>query len=372
MNDTLGIGILGAGWITRAHGLAIRTLSQVAPVGRPVAITMLAARGSGRGEEMAAQLEVERFTTDWREVVDDPSVDVVANLTGVNGHREATEAALALGKPVLCEKPLGVDRVEARSMADAADAAGVQAVTGFNYRYLPAMLLAHDIAASGALGTIVHFRGAYLQDYAAVPAPLRPHNGSRAVTDYAHIVDFLHYLGGEAMAVVASAAKLTASGPDVEDAYVAAVELQGGGLASLEASRVARGWKGRQRIELDGTEGSLWWDMEDMNHLHVFLAADEAAGIGGFRDVLVTQPDHPFVGRWWPPGHGLGWESGFVHEWHDFLTAVVTGGPVPDRQATFADGYRAAVVCDAILLAASDGERVRIEDLVPAGQGGGR
>jgi predicted dehydrogenase len=265
-----------------------------------------------------------------------------------------------------------VDRAEARSMADAALTAGVPAVTGFNYRYMPAMRLARDIAASGALGSIVHFRGVYLQDYAAVPAPLLPHNGSRAVTDYAHIADFLHYLGGEAVAVQAAAAKLTASGPDVEDAYVAAIELRGGGLGSLEASRVARGWKGRQRIELDGTDGSLWWDMEDMNRLHVFLASDEPAGIGGFRDVLVTQPEHPYVDRWWPPGHGLGWESSFVHEWHDFLAAVVAGEPVPPHQATFEDGYRAAVLCDAILRSAGDGSRVRIADLRAPPVTGGR
>jgi predicted dehydrogenase len=363
VDDTIGVGIIGAGWITRAHALAIGTIAQVAPVGKPVEIRMLAARGSERGEAMATRLGIERFTTDWRELVGDPSVHVVVNASGVYGHREATEAALALGKPVLCEKPLGVDRHEARSMADAAAAAGVQAATGFNYRYLPAMRLARDIVARGDLGSIVHFRGAYLQDWAAVDTPVLPHNGSRSVNDYAHIVDFLHYLGGEAVAVQAASAKLTAYGPDVEDAYVAAVELAGGGLANLEASRVARGWKGRQRIEVDGTEGSLWWDMEDMNRLHVFFRADEQAGLGGFRDIFVTQPDHPFAANWWPAGHGVGWEAGFIHEWHDFLSAVVAGEPVPAHQATFEDGYRAAVVCDAILQSARDGTRVRVADL---------
>ena len=366
MDDLVGVGILGAGWITRAHVLAIRTLPLVAPVGRPVGVVMLAARDRERAAAMAARLEIDRVTTDWREVVEDPSVQVVANLMGVTAHREATEAALALGKPVLCEKPLGVDRFEARSMTAAATAAGVPAVVGFNYRFVPAMRLAHEIVASGALGSIVHFRAVYLQDYAALPAPLLPHNGSRAVTDYAHIVDFLHYLGGEAEAVQATAAKLTADGPDVEDAYVAAIDLRGGGVGSLEASRVARGWKGRQVVELDGTLGSVWWDMEDLNRLHVFYAADEAAGTGGFRDVLVTQRDHPYLARWWPPGHTLGWEHSFVHEWHDFLGAVVAGEPVPAHQATFADGERAAVLCDAILTSAREGRRVLTSELAAA------
>ena len=195
MSDVLRVGIIGAGWITRAHGLAIRTLPHLDPLGRPVRITMLAARGRERGEAMARHLEVERFTTDWRELVEDPSVDVVANATAVTGHREATEAALALGKPVLCEKPLGVDRFEAGSMLAAARVAGVQAVTGFNYRYVPAMRLAREIVLSGALGTIVQFRATYLQDYAAVASRLQPPNGSRAVSDYGHILDFLRYLG---------------------------------------------------------------------------------------------------------------------------------------------------------------------------------
>ncbi|OGO54559.1 MAG: hypothetical protein A2Z32_00020 [Chloroflexi bacterium RBG_16_69_14] len=372
MSDLLGIGVLGAGWITRAHGLAIRTIPHLAPLGRPVRITMLAARGRERGEAMARGLEIDRFTTDWREVVEDPSVHVVANLTGVLGHREASEAALALGKPVLCEKPLGVDRFEAREMAAAATTAGVQAVCGFNYRYVPAMRLARDIVRSGALGRIVHFRATYLQDYAAVASPLQPHNGSRAVTDYAHIVDFLRYLGCEAEAVQATSAKLTDSGPDVEDAYVAAVDLRGGGIASLEASRVARGWKGRQVVEVNGTTGSLWWDMEDLNRLHVFYAADEEAGTGGFRDVLVTQPDHPSLASWWPPGHTLGWEHAFVHEWHDFLSAIVEDRPVPPHQATFEDGYQAALICDAILASARDGRRVSIDEMTSVSGPGAR
>jgi len=363
MTDALRIGIIGAGWITRAHALAIRTLPHLEPLGRPVRITALAARSRERGELMAERLEIDRFMTDWRELVEDPTVDVVVNATAVGGHREATEAALALGKPVLCEKPLGFDRFEARSMWDAATAAGVQAVTGFNYRYVPAMRLARDIVLSGALGTVVQFRATYLQDYAAVASHLQPPNGSRAVSDYAHILDFIRYLGCEATAVQAMTAKLTSSGPDVEDAYVAAVELTGGGIGSLEASRLARGWKGRQVVEVNGTTGALWWNMEDMNRLHVFYGADEATGVGGFRDILVTQPDHPSLASWWPPGHTVGWEHGFTHEWHDFAGAVIEGRAVPPHQATFEDGYEAAVLADAILSSAAEGRRVTLDEM---------
>ena len=369
MNDRLGVGIIGAGWITRAHGFALRAIPHVAPVGRPIQLTMLAARNRDRGEAMTRRLEIERLTTDWRELVEDTSVDVVAVLLGATAHRDATEAALALGKPVLCEKPLGADRFEAHSMMRAAAHAGVQAATGFNYRYIPAMRLARDIVASGALGDALQFRAVYLQDHAAGDRT-RPPNDSRAVHDYGHIIDFMRYLGCEAEAVQASSAKLTHDGPDVEDAYVAAVDLRGGGLGSLEASRVARGWKGRQVVEFNGTLGSVWWDMENLNRLHVFYAQDEAGPAAGFRDVLVTQPDHPFMDLWWPPGHGIGWEQTFVHEWRDFLSAVIEGRPLSPEQASFEDGYRAAVVGDAIIESAAQGRRVTIDEMAVVGAGG--
>ncbi|HVQ23484.1 MAG TPA: Gfo/Idh/MocA family oxidoreductase [Candidatus Saccharimonadia bacterium] len=364
MTDELRIGILGAGWISRAHVHAIATIGHMASLGRPIRVVALAARDRDRGQALALGLGIERFTTDWRAMVDDPDIDIVANLLGASAHVEGTEAALALGKPVLCEKPLGADRFEAHRLMVAAARAGVAAVCGFNYRYVPAMRLAREIIERGELGAVLRVRGEYLQDHAAGEEPLRPHNGSRAVTDYAHIVDFLRYLGCEAEAVQATTAKLTKFGPDVEDAYVAAVDLRGGGIASLEVSRVAWGWKGRQRIEVNGTRGSLWWDMEDLNRLHVFYSDDEADRTGGFRDILVTQPDHPFLDLWWPPGHTIGWEHTFVHEWRDFLAAVIDGRPVPREQATFEDGYQAAVVCDAILASAREGRRIRIDEML--------
>ena len=365
MADPIRIGLLGAGWITRAHGHALRTLDHMQPLDRPIELRALAARSPERGQAMARDLGIDRFTSDWREVVGDPEVDVVAVLLGETVHREAVEAALALGKPVLCEKPLGRDRFEAAAMLAAAQRAGVQAACGFNYRYMPAMRLAREIVASGRLGRCLQFRALYLQDHAAGAVPSRRPNASRAVTDYCHIIDFLRYLGNEADAVQATAAKLTASdvGVDLEDAYVAAVELRNGGIASLEASRVAWGWKGRQVVEFNGTEGSLWWDMEDLNRLHVFYASDEADRTGGFRDILVSQPDHPFMDMWWPPGHTVGWEHSFVHEWRDFLTAVIDDRSLPPEQASFEDGYQAAVLCDAVITAATEKRRVTIDEM---------
>ena len=151
-----------------------------------------------------------------------------------------------------------------------------------------------------------------------------------------------------------------------DDAYAALFRFADGLVAALEASRIATGWKGRHRFELNGSGGSIWWDMEDPNRLHVFLTDDEQEGLGGFRDVLVTQPEHPYLGQWWPPGHVLGWEHGFVHQWRDFLEAVLEERPVPDRQASFEDGYRAAVLCDSVQQAAREGRRLTIAETAAA------
>ena len=367
MAAPLGIGLIGAGWITRAHGRAIHTINQMKPLSRRLNVAALSARRPEQGEPMARELGADRYTTHWTDVVDDPNVHVVANLLRSTEHVDATVAALAAGKPVLCEKPLGVDRHEAARLLEAATHAGVPAVVGYNYRYIPAMRLARELVERGRLGDAVQFRAVYLQDHAAGRPPSRVPNGSRAVTDYAHIVDFFQYLGCEAESVTATSATLTESGFDVEDAYVAAIRMRNGGLASLEASRVAWGWKGRQVVEFNGTLGSLWWDMEDLNRLHVFYASDERDRTGGFRDVLVSQRDHPFMDWWWEPGHVVGWSESFAHEWRDFLSAVIDDRPISPEQASFEDGYRDAVLCDAIIAAAAEGRRIRIDELISAG-----
>jgi predicted dehydrogenase len=353
---TLGIGVVGTGWITRAHVHALHTLNHIDPLERCVRPVSLAGRNEERAAAAAAELGFERSTTRWEETVDDPEVDVVACLAAVPAHAQVSLAALSAGKPVLCEKPLAGDPAATSQMTEAARASGVTHACGYNYRYIPAVRLMHDVLRSGALGHVRHYRALYLQDYMARDQSGRPsHGGSGSVLDYAHIVDLLHHLVGEPRSVSAHAVSF---GSRREDAYAATLELPGGGLGTLEASRHAMGWKGRQRVEVNGTEGSAWWDMEEPNRLHVFLERDEREGLGGFRSVLVTEPDHPFLRRWWTAGHVLGWEHSFTHQWRDFLEAVLAGRPVPAEQADFEDGHRAAVVCEAILESARVGRRV--------------
>jgi predicted dehydrogenase len=366
-SETIGLGFVGSGWISRAHAHALHTLNHVAPLERRSRLVSISSRTQANAESAGRELGFERWTTRWEEVVEDPEVDVVAVLSAAEAHAEPTLAALRAGKPVLCEKPLGVDPAEALTMLEAAREAGVTNACGFNYRYVPAVGLAHGLVGAGRLGELRHYRALYLQDYQVTGDQPRSSGGAGAVLDYVHLVDMLRWLAGEPLSVRAQTVSFVS---DVDDAFAAMLELPGGAVAWLEASRCALGWKGRHRIELNGSEGSLWWDMEDINRLHVFLTSDEREGIGGFRDVLVTQPDHPYLGEWWPPGHVLGWEHSFVHQWRDFLGAVLEGAPVPERQASFEDGYRAAVLCDAVLTSAREGRSVAIDELASALAGG--
>jgi predicted dehydrogenase len=364
----------------RTHAHALRTVERLAPVGRPIRLVAIAGRNKERVSAAATALGFERATTDWAEVVSDSEVTVVANLGPTGAHSDPCIAALSAGKAVLCEKPLAGDPRAARAMRDAARMSSCPAACGFNYRFVPALRLARDVVASGRIGKVRHFRAAYLQDWAASPTVARTWRftgSTRAngtVGDYAHIVDMCRYLAGEPTSAVARAARFIEQRPDPDDAsrslpvesedwYAAALQLACGASATLEASRCATGWKGRQVVEVYGSEGSLWWNLEDLNRLHVFTVADEKVGLGGFRDVLVTQPDHPFMELWWAPGHILGWEHTFIHQWREFLVSVVEGNELSKAQASFEDGYRASVVCEAISDAAESGAAVDVQEV---------
>ncbi|MFN2489238.1 MAG: Gfo/Idh/MocA family protein [Actinomycetota bacterium] len=374
----LGIGFIGYGWMGRTHAHALRTIARVAPVGRDIRLVAIAGRDKEKASAARTALGFERATTDWSEVVDDPEVNVVVNLAPTDAHAAPCISALGAGKAVLCEKPLAGDRDAARAMRDAAASSSHPAACGFNYRFVPAVRLAREVISSGRIGEIRHFRAAYFQDWAASPSVPRSWRftgttrGNGAVGDFSHIVDLCRYLAGEPTCAVARTQLFIGERPDPGDAsrrlpvqsedwYAAVLQLASGACATLEGSRCASGWKGRQIVEVYGSEGALWWDLEDLNRLHVFVAADERAGLGGFRDVLVTQPDHPFMELWWAPGHILGWEHTFVHQWREFLASLVQGAELSSHQASFEDGFRAAVVCDAISDAAESGSAVAVQ-----------
>jgi predicted dehydrogenase len=360
----LGFALLGYGFMGRAHSLALRALPALED--RPAAaprLVSISGRDRAALERARGRYGWAEAVTEWRDQVADERVDVFDN-AGPNGmHLDPTLAAIRHGKHVLCEKPLGRSAAEAHELWMAADAAGVVHMCGFNLRFLPAVRLARELLESGQLGEPTHFRARFLASSALRADQRRTWRfrrsqaGSGAVADLgSHLVDLARYLAGEIEAV--SAATRTFVGRrdgaevDVDDAYAAVLELEGGAIGTLEASRAAGRRAGECWFEVDCTRGSLSFDVERLNQLEVITRRKET------RRIEVTDPGHPFMELWWPaPGHAIGWGDSFVHELRHLMQAVAGAAPVRPHGADFEDGYRCAEVCDAILRAAETGMR---------------
>jgi len=291
----------------------------------------------------------EKFETDWREVVEDPTIDIT---TPNDSHAEIAIAAANVGKAILCEQPLALDVKQAKAMVDTVKKAGVVHMVCHNYRRIPALAHAKRMIESGDLGTLYHYRARYAQDGIVDPNfPLvwRLQNkiaGSGAHGDIcAHIIDLGRYLIGEFREVCGQMETFIQERPlpsdpsqkgkvTVDDAVHFIGRFQNGALANLEATRFAPGRKNGIQIEINGSKGSLVFDFEDMNRLQFYKESDPPDR-RGFRDILVTDRPHPYVGHWWPTGHIIGYEHTFVHTMADFINAVVDRRPV---QSTFEDG----------------------------------
>jgi predicted dehydrogenase len=371
--QTVGVGLLGTAFMGRAHAHAYRTLLAMAePLGAPVMLQAVAGRDPRRTTEFAERFGVGRPTTDWHAVIEDPDVTVFDNVGPNHLHAEPTLAALSAGKHVVCEKPLALDGAEAWALLAAARRAGVKHMCAFNYRFVPAVRLAREMIEAGELGEIHHFRGSYLQDWIADPsAPVSwrlqaDDAGSGALGDIGtHVIDLARHLVGEIASVSALTRTFVGDRPggrvSVDDAFASIVAFEHGAVGTIEASRFALGRKNALTWEINGSKGSIRFDLERLNELQVHLASTTPGERAqGFRTVLVSEPDHPYWQHWWPQGHMIGWEHSFVHEWHHFLTAIRTGGDVTPHGADFEDGYRASEVCDAVLRSAASGEREEV------------
>ncbi len=361
----LGVGMVGYAFMGAAHSQAWRTAPHVFNLPLRPAMAALCGRDATAVRAAAEQLGWVAAETDWRALIERDDVDLVDVCTPGDSHAEVAIAALDAGKHVLCEKPLANTLAEAEAMAGAADRAaarGVRAMIGFNYRRVPAIVLARQLVADGRIGQVRHVRASYLQDWLLDPAfPLtwrlqRERAGSGALGDLgAHIVDLAQYLTGDLVTGVSGVTTTfvgerpleggPGSGPvTVDDAAVFTARLGPATLATFEATRFATGHKNQLRIELNGERGSLVFDLERLNELQFSDRADDPA-TAGFRTILVTEPGHPYLSAWWPPGHVLGWEHTFTHEVRDLVTAIAAGAnPAP----SFADGLQVQRVLAAV------------------------
>jgi predicted dehydrogenase len=374
----VGVGMLGYAFMGKAHTNAYKKIPYM--MYPPPAIPRLIAI-AGRNEaavaEAARRYGYERYYTDWRQMLEDDRIQLFDNGGPNDQHAAPSIAAAEAGKHIICEKPLGRNAEESKAMLDAVTKAGVKHMVAFNYRFVPAILQARELIQSGRLGRIYHFRAVYLQEW------IMPHYnqgmiwrlskeraGSGALGDLgAHIIDLGRFLVGEITSVGALTRTFIEERPtdgggmgkvDVDDAFVATVAFDNGAIGTVEATRFAAGRKNFNSFEINGEKGSLRFNLERMNELEVFWVGEEPRETQGFHNVLVSESYHPYWENWWPQGHIIGWEHTFVHELTHLLDCIVNNKEVGPIGATFEDGYRNAVVCDAILESAATRRQVDV------------
>ncbi|MBX3065169.1 MAG: Gfo/Idh/MocA family oxidoreductase [Anaerolineae bacterium] len=374
---TVGVGMLGYAFMGKAHTNAFKKLPYM--MYPPVAIPRLVAV-AGRNEdavkEAATRYGYEKYYTDWRDMIADPEVQLFDNGGPNDAHAEPTIAAAKAGKHIFCEKPLGRTAEESKAMLDAVIAANVKHMVAFNYRFVPAIRHIRNLIESGAFGQIYHWRAVYLQEWIADPDfPMvwrldKNIAGSGALGDLgAHIIDLARFLVGEPARLNAMTKTFITDRPDgsggrgkvtVDDAFVATCEFENGAIGTFEATRFAPGRKNFNSFEINAEKASVHFNLERMNELEIYWR-DGRRDTQGFTNVLVSESYHPWWNNWWPQGHMIGWEHTFVHEIDHLLRAIVNDEPIAPYGADFVDGYKCAVICDAILESAQSGRRVDVK-----------
>lgn len=375
----VGVGMMGYAFMGKAHSNAFKKIPyMIYPPPAIPRLVAIAGRDQASVQEAARRYGYDTFYTDWRDMIKDDRVQLFDNGGPNDVHAEPTIAAARAGKHVLCEKPLARTAQEAAAMLDAVTKAGVKHMVAFNYRYVPAIRQAYDLIHSGQLGEIYHFRAVYLQEWIMDPAfPMvwrldKKTAGSGALGDLgAHIIDLARFLIGEPRRVSAMMKTFIKDRPlpdgsgtgqvTVDDAFTSLFEFENGAMGTLEASRFCSGRKNHQVLEINGSKGSLVFNLERLNELDVFWKDEEPRETRGFHNVLISESYHPFWENWWPQGHMIGWEHTFVHEIAHLLDAIVNNKEIAPHGATFNDGYKNAVICDAIAQSSESGRHVEIK-----------
>jgi predicted dehydrogenase len=376
--NVLRVGMVGYAFMGAVHAHAWRNAHRFFDLPITPELTAVAGRNKEAVSAAAERLGFASMETDWRALVERDDIDVVDICTPGDSHAVIAVAALQAGKHVLCEKPLANTVDEAEQMAAVARAEaerGVWAMCGFTYRRTPALALARRLVEAGRIGTVRQVRAQYLQDWLHDPdAPMtwrldKAKSGSGALGDLgAHLVDTTQWLTGQAITGVSAILQTFVTsrplsgersglgghgetGADaprgevtVDDAALFTARFADGAIATFEATRFALGRKNALRVEINGTAGSIAFDFEENNVLQ-FFDGTEPVEEQGFRRILVTEPEHPYVSAWWPPGHGLGYEHGFTHQVVDLVSAIAENRqPAP----SFEDGLMVQRVLGAV------------------------
>lgn len=375
MVGELRFGVIGAGYMGKAYAIALSEVATVYELGIRIGREMIATSSEAGAADHARRFGFARSTGDWRALVADPAVDVVAIATPTPLHKDMALAALAAGKPVICEKPLAATAPEAAVMARAAARSGLRTMVGFNYIQTPATQLAREMIACGELGEVIRFSGTHNEDF--LMDPEAPHSWrldaaqagrAGAMGDVAsHLVNLAQFLCGPIAEVVADTQIIHPTRPgrggprqvENDDQGNMLCRFASGVMGNLHGSRVQAGRKMGLTYELTGTKGSVFFDQERLGELHYYDARDRA-GRRGFRRLL-TEPGHGDYGRFCVgAGHGYGYNDMIVGEMAALIRAIETGAPLwPD----FAAGYEAACVIDAMLKSVEERRWVAVDEI---------
>lgn len=372
MKKQINVGQVGYKFMGKAHSNAYRKAGMFFDLSADVRMKAICGREESWLKENGTKYGWEEYETSWEKLVRRPDIDMIDITAPSNVHTEIAIAAAENGKHVFCEKPLALNSNDARRMIKAVEASGVKHQIGFNYRYAPAILLAKKLIDEGKIGKVFHFRGCYLQDWIIDPSfPLvwrldKSVAGSGALGDLgAHVIDAARFLVGDIKKVMGHMNTFVKERPKVErmtgltatagenaemgevtvdDSAIFLAEFKNGAVGTFESTRFAAGHKNALTFEINGSEGSLRFDLERFNELEYF-SRNDCDGEQGFRTIGVTESMHPYIGHWWPAGHIIGYEHTFVHQLYEFLEAIANdGATTPD----FYDGLKCCQVLDAV------------------------
>ncbi len=368
--QSLNIAIIGHRFMGRAHSNGWLQAPRFFELNARPVLKIACGRDEDATRAFAENWGWQETESDWQKVVARDDIDIIDIATPTHLHHDMALAAAANGKHIFCEKPFCLGTTQAESMLEAADKAGIVHYLNHNYRRCPAIRLAKKLIDEGKLGRLYHWRGTYQQDWLADPqTPMRWQlrhefaGGGPHIDLGSHSVDLARYLMGEIATVSCLKANFVNQRPDpegsgtgevnVDDASLMNVEFDSGAVGSFECTRYASGRKNHNQFEINGSEGSIIFDLEKMNELQFFSRSGPSTE-QGFRTILATDPEHDYVGNWWPPGHIIGYEHAFVHAAADFINAVSGDGTIsPD----FTDGLRCMQVLDAASRSAENGRR---------------
>jgi predicted dehydrogenase len=378
MSKPLNIGIIGYGFMGRAHSNAYNKVNRFFELDYHPVMKAACARSAEKIGAFARNWGWESIETDWRRLIERDDIDAIDICVPNNLHHEIVLAAAAAGKIVLCEKPLAMNATEGREMVVAVEKAGVPNMVWFNYRRVPAISLAKQLVDEGRVGRAFHYRAVYLQDWTI--SPKLPQGGATlwrldaeaagsGVTGdlLAHSIDTAIWLNGGIDSVTAMTETFikerelqdepgVVKPVGIDDACAFLVRFKNGSMGTFESTRYARGRKNFNTFEMNGDKGSLAFDLEDAHRLQYFDNSDDDH-VHGWRDILVTDFEHPYMDHWWVPGCVIGYEHTFINALSDFLKGLETGeGTQPDFRAAL----ETQLVCDAVLASAKTGQWVKV------------